>query len=75
MPPASTAPATTALRVPTLARELGLGHVELTTDLDNEPSQKVILANGGVPLGAFDKGAVYGHSPGLRFRIDLQPGA
>ncbi len=63
-----------ALLLP-LARELGLGHVELTTDPDNEPSQKVILANGGVPLGAFDKGAVYGHSPGLRFRIDLQPGA
>jgi predicted acetyltransferase len=54
-----------------LARELGLAHIELTTDVDNEPSQKVILANGGVLLGRFDKGPVYGHSAGLRFRIDL----
>jgi predicted acetyltransferase len=54
-----------------LARELGMDHIELTTDPDNEPSQKVILANGGVLLGRFDKGAVYGHSPGLRFRIEL----
>ncbi len=54
-----------------LARELGMDHIELTTDPDNEPSQKVITANGGVLLGAFDKGAAYGHSPGLRFRIEL----
>lgn len=30
------------------ARREGLDHVLLTTDPDNEPSQKVILANGGV---------------------------
>lgn len=30
-------------------RRLGLDRVLLTTDPDNEPSQKVILANGGVP--------------------------
>jgi predicted acetyltransferase len=58
-----------------LARELGLDHIELSTDPDNAPSQKVILANGGVLLGGFDKGAVYGHSPGLRFRIDLPAAA
>jgi predicted acetyltransferase len=59
-----------ALLLP-LARELGMGFVELTTDPDNEPSQKVITANGGVLVGAFDKGAAYGHQDGLRFRIDL----
>ncbi len=59
-----------ALLLP-VARALGMDHVELTTDPDNEPSQKVITANGGVLLGAFDKGPVYGHRPGLRFRIEL----
>ncbi len=54
-----------------LARELGLDHIELTTDPDNLASQKVITANGGVLVERFDKGAVYGHSPGLRFRIEL----
>jgi len=54
-----------------LARELGLPHIELTTDPENLPSQKVILANGGVLVERFDKGPVYGHSDGLRFRIDL----
>lgn len=56
-----------------LARELGMDHVELTTDPDNQPSQKVITANGGVLLGRFGKGAAYGHSEGLRFRIELAP--
>ncbi|HEX3964262.1 MAG TPA: GNAT family N-acetyltransferase [Trebonia sp.] len=32
-------------------RRLGLGRVLLTCDPDNEPSRKVILANGGVPDG------------------------
>ena len=53
------------------ARAVGMARVELTTDLDNEPSQRVILANGGVPLGEFDKGPVYGHKRGLRFAIEL----
>jgi predicted acetyltransferase len=53
------------------ARALGMGFVELSTDPDNEASQRVILANGGVATGPFDKGAVYGHAPGLGFRIDL----
>jgi predicted acetyltransferase len=54
-----------------VARELGMGFIDLTTDPDNLPSQKVITANGGVPMGAFSKGAAYGHSDGLRFRIEL----
>jgi predicted acetyltransferase len=32
-------------------RRLGLDRVLLTCDPDNEPSRKVILANGGVPAG------------------------
>ena len=51
--------------------QLSPGFIDLTTDPDNVPSQKVITANGGVPMGAFSKGAAYGHSDGLRFRIEL----
>jgi predicted acetyltransferase len=54
-----------------LAREQGLGHVELTTDLDNEASQRVILANGGVLVEHFVKGPEYGGKPSLRYRIVL----
>ena len=54
-----------------LARAQGLTFVELTTDPDNGPSQRVITANGGVLVETFDKGEAYGHMPGLRFRIDL----
>ena len=35
-----------------VAREVGLTRVELTCDDDNEPSRRVILANGGVPTGS-----------------------
>ena len=54
-----------------LARQRGLAAVEITTDPDNLASQKVILGNGGVLVEAFDKGAAYGHVPGLRYRIVL----
>lgn len=54
-----------------IARERGLESVEITTDADNLASQRVITANGGVLVGPFDKGAAYGHAPGLRWRIDL----
>lgn len=54
-----------------LARERGLAEVELTTDVDNEASQRVILANGGRLVGPFDKGEAYGHAPGLRFVVPL----
>lgn len=53
-----------------LAREQGQRFVELTTDLDNQASQRVITANGGVLLEQFTKGAEYGGKPALRFRID-----
>ena len=54
-----------------VARAQGMTEVEITTDSPNLASQKVILRNGGVLVESFDKGAPYGHVPGLRFRIVL----
>jgi predicted acetyltransferase len=51
------------------AWSMGLGFVELTTDPDNVPSQKVIESNGGVLVEHFIKPAMYGSTPGLRYRI------
>ena len=64
--------ATAALRLvmPRL-RALGLPFVVLTTNADNRPSQKVILANGGRLLEAFTKPEAFGGGEGLRFRLDL----
>ncbi len=59
-----------ALLLP-LARAQGLAHVELTTDLDNTASQRVITANGGVLVAHFNKPALYGGAASLRFRIEL----
>ncbi|MFM7459595.1 MAG: GNAT family N-acetyltransferase [Burkholderiales bacterium] len=53
------------------AKSIGLPYVEITTDLENIASQKVIEANGGVLVGPFTKGPQYGGKPGLRFRIKL----
>jgi len=54
-----------------LAEIQDMPYVELTTNLDNVPSQKVILANGGYLVERFQKPAAYGDSEGLRYRIDL----
>lgn len=54
-----------------LARQIGLPYVELTTDIDNAASQRVILANGGALVGRFTEPAAYGGGPALRFRIPL----
>ncbi len=54
-----------------LARAESLPWVDITTDPENTPSQKVILANGGALIERFDKGEVWGNKPGLRFRIAL----
>ena len=54
-----------------LARDRGLPFVEVTTDLDNLPSQRVILQNGGQLFERFEKPAVHGSAPALRFRIQL----
>ncbi len=53
------------------ARALGLEYVELTTDLDNVPSQKVITNNGGALVEAFEMPKAYGEGRKLRFRIAL----
>jgi len=54
------------------ARKEGLAYVELTADLDNVPSQKVITNNGGVLVKRFRKDPVYGSKEALLFRIDLR---
>lgn len=53
------------------ARTRGLGYVELTTNPDNIPSQRVITSNGGYLVERFVKPAMYGGGEALRFRIDL----
>jgi len=53
------------------ARARGLRYVEITTDPDNIASQKVVIANGGVPVERFVKDAAYGGQESLRFRIGL----
>jgi hypothetical protein len=47
----------------------GLPLVEITTDPENVPSQRVIMANGGVLVEHFIEPAEFGSKPGLRFRI------
>jgi predicted acetyltransferase len=54
------------------ARDEGLPYVELTTDADNIPSQRVIEANGGEVVERFFKSAIYGGAESLRFRIVLR---
>jgi pimeloyl-ACP methyl ester carboxylesterase/predicted acetyltransferase len=61
-----------ALMLP-LAGERGLGAVEITTDPDNHASRRVIEANGGRLVEAFDKGEAYGHVAGVRYMIALAP--
>jgi len=64
--------ATEALRqLLTEAKALGLDHVVLTTDPANEPSQRVVLRNGGVLVGRYPKPEQHGRGDELRFRIDL----
>ncbi len=53
------------------ARRRGMDFVELTTDVDNLPSQKVIIANGGRLVERFTAPAVHGGHQHLRWRIDL----
>ena len=53
------------------ARKEGLAWVDLTTDIDNIPSQKVISNNGGVMVERFTKSAGHGGGEALRWRIML----
>ena len=54
------------------AKAEGLAYVELTTDPDNLPSQRVITANGGVLVERFRRPPAYGSTESLRYRIDLR---
>jgi predicted acetyltransferase len=56
------------------ARAEGLPFVELTTVPSNFPSQRVILANGGVLVERFTTPPQFGNTEGLRFRITLEGG-
>jgi predicted acetyltransferase len=68
--------ATSALRlILPEAKAVGLSYVEITTDPDNIPSQRVIAANGGILVERFTKPPQFGSKPGLRFRIYLHEGA
>ena len=51
------------------ARQEALPFVELTTDVSNVASQRVIEANGGVVHERFFKPASYGGAESLRYRI------
>jgi predicted acetyltransferase len=53
------------------ARKAGLPWVELTTDPDNEASQKVITNNGGVFVERFRAAAGHGGKEELRWKIAL----
>jgi len=53
------------------ARQLGLPYVEVTTDVTNVASRRVIEANGGVLVEQFQMPASHGGVPGLRFRMAL----
>jgi predicted acetyltransferase len=53
------------------ARAEGLPFVEITTVPSNFPSQRVILANGGVLVDHFTTPPQFGNTEGLRFRISL----
>lgn len=62
--------ATSALRqLLPMAQEVGLSFVEITTDPENVPSQRVIEANGGVLIEQFTKLPAAGGGPALRYRI------
>lgn len=63
--------ATEALaRMLPVARDVGLKRVEITTDMTNTASQRVIEANGGRLAGKFVT-LRFGSEPRLRFVIDL----
>lgn len=51
------------------ARDEGLRYVEITTRVDNLPSQRVVLANGGVLLEEFTALPALGGHQHLRYRV------
>jgi predicted acetyltransferase len=62
--------ATAALRlILPEAWSVGLPYVEITTGPSNEPSQRVIVANGGILIEKFRNIDAHGGAESLRFRI------
>jgi predicted acetyltransferase len=59
------------LLLPAIRAE-GLPYIEVTTDPDNLPSQRVIEANGGVLFERFTKPPQFGGKEGMRYRIMLR---
>ena len=53
------------------AKEQGLPYVELTADVSNHASRRVIEANGGRLVERFRKPDAYGGGESYRFRIEL----
>lgn len=53
------------------ARKEGLSYVEITTDVHNAASRRVIEANGGTLVETFRKPSAYGGAESLRYRIYL----
>ena len=53
------------------ARAAPLSFIELSTDVDNVASQKVITNNGGVLVRSFILPPEHGSGPALLYRIDL----
>jgi predicted acetyltransferase len=60
-----------AMLLPDIRAE-GLPYIEVTTDPDNLPSQRVIEANGGVLVQRFIKPPQFGGKEGVRYRIALR---
>ena len=54
------------------ARDEGLAYVELTTQVDNIASQRVIEANGGEVVERFHKSHAHGGAESFRYRILLR---
>lgn len=53
------------------ARRVGLPHVDITTDLDNQASQRVMQRAGARLVETFTKPAAFGSTPGVLYRIEL----
>ena len=53
------------------ARNVGLPYVDITTDVENVASQRVILANGGTLVKRIERLTAHGNRDGLQFRIML----
>lgn len=53
------------------AKTEGLPYVEITADIENIASQRVILRNGGLFVEQFIKPLQFGGTPSLRYRIAL----